>query len=228
MHPYAVLPETCFWRKSVAGRAPSDIDPVASFPFRIGRTSKVATAGSCFAQHLSKALDDFGFTFFRTETPPPDDAGNAFYSMFSAAYGNIYTAAQLNQLLKRAYGIFRPSTQAWRTQGGRFLDPFRPGIRMEGFTTAAALEDLRETHLACVRALLEQCEVFTFTLGLTEAWVGSDGSCVPVVPGAVRAPDEQRHYRFVNFGVSETVSELLAFADALRSVNEKVKILLTV
>jgi hypothetical protein len=44
----------------------------------------------------------------------------------------------------------------------------------------------------------------------------------------VGAPDEQRHYRFVNFGVGETVSELLAFADALRSVNEKVRILLTV
>jgi hypothetical protein len=228
MHPYANLPATSFWRKSVAGRAPEDIDPVTDVSFKIGRTTKVATAGSCFAQHLSRALGDFGFTFFRTETAPANDSDNEFYGMFSAAYGNIYTTAQLHQLLKRAYGLYRPSLRAWQTPGGTFLDPFRPGIRKDGFATTEALEELRELHLACVRTLFERCDVFTFTLGLTETWTGTDGSFVPVIPGAAGAPASQQHYRFVNLGVGETLSELLAFADALKSVNEKVRILLTV
>src|ERR1041384_3576007 len=53
-NPYAAQPDYAFWRRSMAGRSAFDVDPVTAVPFVIGPTDKVATAGSCFAQHIAK------------------------------------------------------------------------------------------------------------------------------------------------------------------------------
>ena len=59
--PYHGLDDSAFWSKAVAGPAAGDIDPVVSAPFRISRTDRIVTAGSCFAQHLARRLSDAGF-----------------------------------------------------------------------------------------------------------------------------------------------------------------------
>ena len=67
---------------------------------------RIATAGSCFAQHISRSLSGAGFRYLVTE-PAPEGmdaaaAAAANYGTYSARYGNIYTARQLKQLLERA------------------------------------------------------------------------------------------------------------------------------
>lgn len=67
MNPYAGLPDHQFWRRSVAGVEPFLFDPVVATRFRIRQTDRVATAGSCFAQHISNRLARIGFNYFVTE-----------------------------------------------------------------------------------------------------------------------------------------------------------------
>lgn len=49
------------WKQAVANICPSDIDPVVSTKFTIAEKDNVAAAGSCFAQHIAKSLEQNGF-----------------------------------------------------------------------------------------------------------------------------------------------------------------------
>src|SRR5579859_4025151 len=103
-HPYLALPNYCFWRRAITAVPASEVDPVSAAKFKIRRTDRIATAGSCFAQHISRHLEASGFNFFVTETLnrfiPPHFARGYNYGIFSARYGNIYTARQFVQLLQ--------------------------------------------------------------------------------------------------------------------------------
>ncbi len=56
VHPYATLAKHQFWRNAVSNTPAEQIDPVVSVPFAIDKTTRIATAGSCFAQHIASAL----------------------------------------------------------------------------------------------------------------------------------------------------------------------------
>jgi len=220
-HPYAGLPENQFWRKSVHG----DVDPVTS-SFTIGRHERIATAGSCFAQHIARALRDKGFNYFVAETDP--GTGGANYGVFSARYGNIYTVRQLVQLFDRSYGQYDPKDSIWQ-RGDRFVDPFRPEIEPDGFVSAQALLASRETHFEAVRKMFERLDVFVFTLGLTEFWRAKvDGAVFPLAPGVSGGLYNPELYEFANFSVAEVVQDLAAFLDRLRAINHSARVILTV
>jgi hypothetical protein len=226
-NPYSQLPDHCFWRRAIGNAAADDVDPVTSVPFQIGLPDKVATAGSCFAQHLSQMLVQHGFHYLVTEAAAPDPLDQGNYGIFSAAYGNIYTVRQLLQLFNRAYGVFRPVDKAWTRDDGRLIDPFRPQIHRSGYSTATELETDRTRHLGCVRRVFEECDVFVFTLGLTEGWVSEeDGAVFPLASGV--AGSGHGHYRFENFSVESMQADLAALIDRLRTVNRSVRIVLTV
>lgn len=232
-NPYLGLPPHQFWRKAVSDVALADIDPVVEAPFTIARTDRLGSAGSCFAQHIARTLQRSGYNYFVPEAAPqgmPDDeAARLNFGVFSARFGNIYTARQLVQLFDRAHGRFTPADRAWMRPDGRWADPFRPQIEPEGFATEAGVEAAREVHLAAVRRLFAEVDVFVFTLGLTEAWAATGDSAVfPLAPGvAAGAPDPER-YRFVNFTAAEVEADMLAFLDRLRGVNPRARVVLTV
>ena len=212
-HPYQSLPGHCFWRRSVAGVAFDQVDPVVSGKFKIDTHDRVATAGSCFAQHIARHLRNSGFDYFVTETANPVVPAAAIekfnYGVFSARYGNIYTARQLVQTLKRAYCLFSPSEDVWIREDGRLVDPFRPQIQPNGFASEAEYYADRLHHCAAVRKMVEQLDVFVFTLGLTEAWVSStDGAVFPICPGVAGGTFDDLKYSFANFGVGEVIADL--------------------
>ncbi len=219
-NPYTALPDRQMWRKAVAGTPPFALDPSAGEPFRIDRHERIATAGSCFAQHVANALRASGFRFLETES-----GGDSF----SARYGNIYTTRQLIQLFGRAYGTYRPEIVAWQRDDGRFVDPFRPRVEPAGFASAIEVETDREMHLAAVRTLFETLDTFVFTLGLTEGWRHRpDGAALPLAPGVAGGTWDPTLYDFVNAPVAEMVADVTAFIDALRGVNPKARVILTV
>src|SRR5258705_5357322 len=117
-HPYKNRPDFAFWSRAVAGPKSDDVDPVTSVPFTISPSDQVATAGSCFAQHISKTLMRRGFNYLVTEQGPAERN----YGVFPARFGNVYSVRQLLQLFQRAYGIFRP-LDLWWVREGRFVDP---------------------------------------------------------------------------------------------------------
>ncbi len=231
-HPYANLPTASFWRRAVAGVPAGAVDPVVAGKFKIDAGNRVATAGSCFAQHISRHLSAAGFGQFVTETVHPIAAAHAAeygYGLFTARYGNIYTARQLRQLLQRAYGQFMPLDDIWPGTGGRLIDPFRPQIQPGGFASRSEFLADRRQHFAAVRQAVETLDVLVFTLGLTETWMArADGAVYPVCPGVAGGEFDAAAHAFVNFNVAEVVADLSAAIAFIRVRNPGARFILTV
>lgn len=232
-HPYRSLPPKAFWRKAVAEPDMAEVDPVGAFGLKIAPETKVATAGSCFAQHIARHLKQSGFHFYVAEAGHPviphalREKHN--YGTFSARYGNIYTARQLAQLFERAYGSFTPQEKPWIDADGTVRDPFRPTAQPGNFVSVAEMKADRRQHLAAVRRMFETLDVFVFTLGLTECWKArADGAVFPLCPGVEGGGFDPGHYVFENQTVKTVRQDMQAFLDGLRSVNPKAQVILTV
>lgn len=231
-NPYRLLPDQAFWRRAVASVPPAELDPVGLFDVRIDHQTKVATAGSCFAQHIARHLKGSGYHHYVAEPGhpilPEAVREEYHYGLFSCRYGNIYTARQLLQLIQRAYGQFAPQEGAW-TKDLEILDPFRPTIQPGGFASVAEMRLDRDHHLAAVREMFESLDVFVFTLGLTECWrSASDGAVLPLCPGVEGGIFDIADYEFYNQTVEDVIADLTKFRNALAAVNSSAKIVFTV
>jgi len=218
-HPYRGLPPDQFWSTG----ALDALDVVRTLPFKIAPTDPVAAAGSCFAQHIARFIKESGYNYLLTEPP-----GGPEEPVFSARFGNIYTARQLRQLLLGAYGLHRPTARAWRRADGRFIDPLRPHLFPAGFATPAEVAAARRTHLTAVRRVFQESRVFIFTLGLTEAWLAPDGTALPVPPDALDAQTGEGDAVFHNFTAAEIRQDLALFLGDFVEVNPKIRVILTV
>jgi hypothetical protein len=233
-NPYVDAPKNQFWKQAVASARPEDVDPVVLPRFTVSPQDKVATAGSCFAQHIARTLKASGFNYFLAEEAPPELSIEAAqirnYGVFSARFGNIYTVRQLRQLIERAEGEFEPVVGIWEgRERGTFIDPFRPQIEPDGFHSEGDLIASRADHLASVRRMLRDMDVFIFTLGLTEGWRSRvDGAVFPLAPGVAGGRFDPREYEFVNFSMDEIRSDLHAVIARIAEINPRCRIILTV
>ncbi len=182
-HPYRSQPARAFWSRAVSqGFEAHDVPNDTTSLFESG--DRVMTAGSCFASNLIPWIEASDATYVRTEVLPPRLAAmpeNLGYRTFSAAYGNIYTARHLRQLLQRAYGEFQPVEDRWY-EGDHVIDPFRPGLRYPAVSDAE-FDALTAQHLAGVRRAVESATVLVFTLGLTEAGSRPSTAASTPLPG---------------------------------------------
>jgi hypothetical protein len=231
-HPYTSLPDYAFWKRAVSSIPSDQVDPIVEAVFSITPTDRIVTAGSCFAQHIARRLHEQDFAYFVTELPhpimPPDLIDDWNYGSFSARYGNIYTARQLRQLVDRAYGLFDPMVDVWANES-QYIDPFRPQIQPNGFSSITEYHLDRRRHFAAVRQAIEELDVFVFTLGLTEAWRDRrDGAVYPLAPGVAGGTFDPNLHEFHNFSVQEVTDDLLYVIDVLRKVNPAARVLLTV
>jgi hypothetical protein len=230
-HPYLHAPAKSFWSRGVARR----FDAAALLPASttvLRRGDRVMSAGSCFAANIVPYLERSGFPYVRTELRHPllrAAPENLGYDNFSAAYGNLYTARQLRQLLQRALGTWTPREAAWTDPAdGTLIDPFRPGLRHRA-RSRDEFELLTRQHLDCVRRGFEQASVFVFTLGLTESWLSrEDGATYPACPGTVAGEFDAGRHVFHNFTVAEVVADMAEFIADVRRINPDLRIVLTV
>jgi hypothetical protein len=232
-HPYNNLPDHAFWRRAMAQLNPAAVNPALPASFRIAPEDRVATAGSCFAQHIGSLLRAIKFNFLVTEAAHPilaPELAQPFnYGVFSARTGNIYTPRQLLQLWRRAYGQFQPKDDCWAGPAQNFIDPFRPQIQPGGFLSEHEFELDRQQHFAAIRRAFETMDVFIFTLGLTESWrARADGAVYPLCPGVAGGVFDPQLHEFHNFTVDEVVEDMEAFLGAVRSKNPNCRVILTV
>jgi hypothetical protein len=230
-HPYEGLPNRAFWRSAVATKHFYNLTDVAN-PFRLGDHDKVATAGSCFAQHIGRQLRQRGMRYLDLEPAPPflspGEARRHGFELFSCRFGNIYTARQLLQLAQEALHDRRPRNIVW-SRNGRYYDALRPSVDPSGHESDDQVLALRAFHLRKVRELFETVDVFIFTLGLTEAWECSDdGTVYPTAPGISAGRYDPADYGFRNFRHAEILGDLRNFWNLLREVNPTARMLLTV
>lgn len=231
-NPYQDLAPEHFWRSGVAEHSPFSIENVYTKRFDISRTDAVAVAGSCFAQHVGRNMRERGFALVDVE-PPLDGmttqvAQSFGLSIYSARYGNIYTARQLHQLLRdAAEDDVREADFFERDR--RYYDGIRPNIEPGGFESLEEAMQIRTAHLGRVREMIKQSDVFVFTFGLTEAWRNTqNGTIYPVCPGVIAGEYDDKLYEFVNFGFQETLEDFEAAMALMARINPKMRYVITV
>jgi hypothetical protein len=230
--PYESLPPERFWKTGVAQQHPFSIAGLYQRKFEILPTDKIATAGSCFAQHIGGHLRAAGYNVLDVEPAPSgmDDAtAKKFgWKIYSARYGNIYFAQQLSQLVREAYGLFQPSAPVWE-KNGRFYDAFRPRVEPNGLASPEEVKAHRQEHLAAVRKLVETADIFVFTFGLTEGWIHSEsGTCYPTAPGTVAGEYDPNIFEFRNFRAGETRAAFESFRTLVLEKNPNARFIVTV
>jgi hypothetical protein len=230
MNPYESLPAAAWWKSAMQSLPAGLCKPKQ----KITGSTRISTAGSCFAQHVTRETRRRGYPLYDAEAPPSllqaERRAEFGYGLFSARYGNIYTAAQLHQLVQRAFNRMTPQVSLWQTDS-RFYDPFRPTIEPNGFSSEAEAQADIASHLARVRSMLRKVDTFIFTLGLTEAWRSkADGSVYPLCPGAKKGIGvfDETKYEFVNYGFNGVMRDLTATFNFLRRMNPKLSFILTV
>ena len=230
--PYDDLPSEAFWRPSVGARPMLEIDQLWSPKHRISKTDPIATLGSCFAQHISRALVANGYNWLNVEPAPPrfpEALKPRFqYDVFSARVGNIYSVALLRQWVRWAFELDTPSAEVWR-DGDRVYDPFRPSIEPDGFASEQEMLATRAQTLRGLRTMFETCSVFVFTLGLTEAWINTSDGCVyPMCPGTGAGEFKPGLHEFRNYRFREIHADLRDVLAILRRHNPGIRMILTV
>lgn len=233
--PYENLPLCAFWRTGVAECQPTALDGIYVKKWELTPDLKIATAGSCFAQHISRYLNKNGFSVMDVEPPPPDffaqDSGKFGYGLYSARYGNIYTVHQLLQLAREVAGIFNPADAIWE-RDGRFYDALRPSVEPIGLSTSEQVRKSREDHLCKVKDMFSKMDLFVFTLGLTEAWIHrQSGTVFPTAPETIAGVFDCNKYEFKNYNFEEIYLAFNEFQEIVRSLRVGkcgFKILLTV
>lgn len=232
-NPYIGLPSRAFWRSGVAEAGLFGLAELWKSKWHLPSDARFATFGSCFAQHISRALVERKLNWLNAETAPPRTppalAAAYNYGVFSARTGNIYTAAQLLTHVRMAAGTLDPATlEVWQGERGH-LDSIRPVIEPEGF---ADLQDLQLSRASMVRAFrrtITDAEVFVFTLGLTEGWENTEtGQCYPLCPGTTGGRFEAQKHVFKNYTYPEIRADLDAAFALMWEMNPQLRILLTV
>lgn len=230
---YTSLEDKAFWKSGVERTSHLAPSGIYEKRWEIDREAKIAAAGSCFAQHISRNLRANGYRLMDAE-PAPKALAEAHhqefgYSLYSGRYGNIYTTRQLLQLVEEVFARKRPQPVVWE-KDGRFYDAIRPNIEPGGFASVDDLAESRTYHLDRLKTLFLDLDVFIFTMGLTEGWAHrKTGRVVPIAPGVIAGESEIGNYRFENYGFPDVVADFQKVMKLLKSKRSKpMRFILTV
>src|SRR5579862_5335507 len=93
--PYSGKPARSFWRSGVTDRHPLEPGDIYVKKFALTGDDRIATAGSCFAQHIARRLRQNNYNVIDEEPAPAgltEQRAHEFgFGLYSARYGNIYT-----------------------------------------------------------------------------------------------------------------------------------------
>ncbi|KQY27170.1 GSCFA domain-containing protein [Rhizobium sp. Root482] len=230
--PYENLPKKAYWRSGVVDQHPLNPVDLYEKKFEIKATDRIATAGSCFAQHIARHMRASGFTVLDLEPAPKgidiETAQKFGYGLYSCRYGNLYTSRQLLQLFQESCGKRSPSNAVWQ-KGDRFFDALRPSVEPSGLPSEEEVNLHRTQHLKHVAQMFRDVDVFIFTLGLTETWEHiQSGTVYPSAPGVIAGEHDPASIRFKNLSYPEVLEDFIAFRDLIKTFNPNVRFLLTV
>lgn len=227
--PYKDQPREAWWYKQNVYL--DKLDTQVATKFKLSPQDRIASAGSCFASRIAKKLKLTGYNYLDYEPAPhyfPDELSESMgYGLFSARYGFLYNTAQLWQLTQRAFQITEFDEPAW-IEKNRYYDPFRPLIQPNGFASQLTLAQDIKMHLAAVKRVILDADVFIFTLGLTETWLSKkSGAILPVCPGC-QVGTYSDQVEFKNLSLNENINYLNNFVQFLQKSNPNCKVILTV
>lgn len=224
--PYNGLPEKAFFRNDTLRRGDLAFAPDPALT--LTSSTRVMSAGSCFAARIADFIRKSGITYLAAEDRiAADDAvREETPNVFSLRYGNIYTTRHLMQLLQRATGELAFAAPIAQDANGRYRNLLRPSVLSYASPTLLLADDA--AHLRNVAAMVREADVFIFTLGLTETWLDlQSGLALPSTPGCGHGAFDPARHAFHNATLEEVVDELQQSIDLLRRLNPALRVLLT-
>ncbi|MGC1487626.1 MAG: GSCFA domain-containing protein [Albidovulum sp.] len=232
-NPYSDLPPQAFWRGRVAEPGLFGLNSLWESRWSLPVDARFSTYGSCFAQHISRALVERKLNWLNAETAPrrtpPEIARKFNYGVFSSRTGNVYTAAQLLILTQMAAGLVGSDAPEIWHENGRYFDSLRPAIEPSGFETEREASLSRLSMLRSFARSIVQTDVFIFTLGLTEAWENREsGHRYAICPGTAAGSFDPDLHVLRNYGFARVLEDMNAAIDVMRVMNPAIRILLTV
>ena len=233
-NPYRHIAARGFWRTGVAEAGIFGLNDLWRSKWKLPKDAYFSTFGSCFAQHISRALVSRNMNWLNAEPAPGRTPKNLFskynYGVFSARTGNIYTAAQLLKWVRLATktdGV--DDVEYWTDDNGRVHDMLRPKIEPTGFES---IEEAKASVATTARSFLqciEKSDVFIFTLGLTEGWVNTvSQQNYSICPGTGIGEFEPDNHQFKNYSYNEILDDLNEAFEIMRNLNPNLHVLLTV
>lgn len=228
-------PKAIFWPDPTRGDPLlADVLPVAKrYPF-IDQSTRIASAGSCFAVEIAQNLIRRGFNYMCLETTYDEATGTICLGtdsqkpevQYSCRWGILFNTPSFTQIAENAFGV-RPLPELLiEIHDGpvyAFLNPFRESV---AFPSVEAYRKERETHLANTRKVFTEADVFVMTLGLNEAWQYTpDGSYISRNPRNAALNGLLDHRTLT---VQENIDYLQRFIDVVRAHNPDLKIIITV
>lgn len=231
-NPYQGYGPRAFWKTAAGSLSPYQISGLWQPKFQVLPAHHIVTAGSCFAQHIGRALARRGYRWFNAEPAPQfmaEEDETAFnYGIFSFRTGNIYTTRMLRQWLEQAFGMADAPGEIWQAEG-RYFDPMRPTIEPHGFASEAELQAARQATYSAIRKAVRKADLFIFTLGLTESWMNlKSGLEYASCPGTAAGQYDAALHGFNNHRVDAIKDDLEAALLVMREANPTLKVLLTV
>ncbi|MCV2893916.1 GSCFA domain-containing protein [Lentibacter sp. XHP0401] len=232
--PYSSQPPKAFWRTGVADAGIYGYEGLFRSKWKLPANAAFATYGSCFAQHISRAVQANGKPWVNAEPAPASASASVAskfgYGVYSSRTANIYTARMLELWVALAIKPKRcDSIEIWEDAAGRFRDSLRPTIEPDGF---ASHEDCIEMLKATARAFrrsAREAQVFVFTMGLTEGFENAvTGQPYALCPGTLAGTYDAAQHRFINYRYPQILKSMKTAIQGLRAINPSLKFLLTV
>ena len=232
-NPYSDLPPRAFWRSGVAEAGLFGLTGLWKSKWKLPADARFATYGSCFAQHISRALIARQLPWVDAEPAPGRTpaalAKSHNYGVFSSRTANIYTAAQLLLLARLATGETAVEEPELWDGGGRVFDSLRPAIEPAGFASRDEALLSRATMAGAFLRSIADADAFVFTLGLTEGWENAaTGQPYPMCPGTTAGVFDAGSHVFRNYTYPQIMADLIAARAIMRRVNPDIRLLLTV
>ncbi len=218
-------PDVVFWPNPVNPKIPRSLWqelPYAERPQFLNPSTKIGSAGSCFAVEMARRLQADGFNYVVTEPDPTSQNG---FSPSCARWGTLFNTPSFRQLVEKAFGeIELPRLIFSEIEKGEtsYYDPFREGV---AFRSLAEYEENYQLHLEASRSALLQTEVFVMTLGMNEVWsMKSGGYVFSRLPVRLASGLVKRQI----LSVEENVFHLQRMLDLWRAHNPRLKLILSV
>lgn len=186
-------------------------------PLNLGRSTAVASIGTCFAEEFALFMRGRGYNYVITE---PDALAA------SANWGRVYTVPNFIQILRYSFENDFPLLVESTARG--FFDPLREYATPYYVSRQEALTAITNHRIAS-RAAFSRAAVLIVTVGQNEAWVdkGSGMVWARIPPRDIL---QARRADFVarEFSYEEVRDSLLQAIDLLRQQNAGLRILFTV
>lgn len=195
----------------------------------VDKSTSIGSAGSCFAFEIARVLQENGFNYLITERNDNQTSGMIVdgyksgdkFAKFNANYGILFNTPSFKQLAQRAFGYIKTKKILFQQDEYSWVDPYRENVL---FLSKQAYLDDYNNHLAAVRYLFENVEVFIITLGLNECWQFHDGTVMSRNPRSTAYP----YVKHKVLTVQENVDNIQTFFNIIKQHNPKFKLIVSV